>query len=73
VSTRRRDDSLTFTVMSLGRRGLYFSAQAAQATQTGPGARLADAPAAMQRRRDLYRKYVGDRAVPIFYCDAIHQ
>ena len=65
--------------MSLGRRGLNFSAQAvqdaqaAQVTRTGPGARLADAPAAMQRRRDLYRKYVGDRAVPIFYCDAIHQ
>ena len=50
--------------MSLGRRrGLNFSAQA---PRTRPGERRADAPAAMQRRRDLYRKYVGDRVVTIF-------
>lgn len=76
MSTRRRDDSLTFTVMSLGRRRARPQLLA-QVARTGPGARLADAAAAMQRRRrDLYREYVGDRAVSNFFivnCDAIHQ
>ena len=58
--------------MSLGRRRRARPQLLAQVARTGPGAgaRLADAPVAMQRRRrDLYREYVGDRAVSIFYCE----
>ena len=47
--------------MSLGRRRARPQLLA-QVARTGPGARLADVAAAMQRR-DLYREYIGDRVV----------